>query len=342
MIQCGFSTLGKEQIAQAIGLAGRLPEAEHNLSVFTHSERAKILQEVEHLGTASKYEKLETGHVGSWRMDRMVDFASVFADHDDTWLTIGDYVGHDSMRLKRAGIKNVVPSNLQTVSLQEALTEGHIDKFLEINAEDIKLPDGAFDYILCKEALHHMPRPYKAIYEMLRVCKKGLVFIEPQDPTIDYWAPSPNITHHRVLTEGEIGKEISYVDKAGTVLLSKYVDWYEDHAFNYVYTLSKRETRKIALGMGLPSYATKCFHDFYLQEYNEQPATPDSEGFQNTLEQIRMHNLVSKNLGIPHSYITGMLFKETPDQESVQKLRALEFEFTYTPTVYLPLKFPVG
>ena len=340
LIQCGFSELGKQHISQAINLAGNLPEAQHNLSVFTHSEKAKILQEFEHLGAESKYENFATGHVGGWRMDRMLDFASVFTHQDDTWLTIGDYMGHDSMRLKGAGIQKVVPSNLQTVSLQEALEKGHITEFLEINAENITLPDGAFDYILCKEALHHMPRPYQAIYEMLRVAKKGIIFIEPQDPLIDYWAPSPNITHHRILTDGDIGKKVSYVDKAGAELLNKYIDWYEDHAFNYVYTLSKRETRKVALGMGLPSYATKCFHDFYLPEYNDQPATPDNEGFQNTLEQIRLHNLVSQNLGIPHSYITGMLFKETPGQETVQKLRSLEFEFTYTPTIYMPLKFP--
>lgn len=340
LLQCGFSALGKQYVNQAIAVSGNLPEAEHNLSVFDHSEKAKVLQEFESLGTKSNYTPLATSNIGAWRMGRMLEFAPVFASQDDTWLTIGDSMGHDSMRLKRFGIQNVIPSNLQTLSLQEAQAKGDISEYLEINAEDIKLEDASFDYILCKEALHHMPRPYKAIYEMLRVCKKGVVFIEPHDPVIDYWPPKPDVSHHRIITGGDIGNKIAYVDKSGAELLSKYIDWYEDHAFNYVYTLSKREIRKIALGMGLPSYATKCFHDFYLPEYNDQPAIPESEAFQNTVEQIQRHTLVSQGLGLPYSYISGMLFKETPAQESAQKLNALGFEFTYTPTIYIPLKFP--
>ena len=75
-----------------------------------------------------------------------------------------------------------------------------------------------------------------ALYEMIRVSSKAVVLIEPQDGYIDL----------------PIGK-------------GKHLATYEDSG-NYVYTLSKRELEKVALGLGLPAVATKNICDVFSEK----------------------------------------------------------------------------
>ncbi len=42
-------------------------------------------------------------------------------------------------------------------------------------------PARHFDLVLCKESLHHTPRPVQGLYEMLRVCRHAAILIEPWD-----------------------------------------------------------------------------------------------------------------------------------------------------------------
>jgi ubiquinone/menaquinone biosynthesis C-methylase UbiE len=59
---------------------------------------------------------------------------------------------------------------------------GLINEFNIENAEMLSMSDDQVDYILCKESYHHFPRPYAALYEMIRVAREAIVIIEPQDP----------------------------------------------------------------------------------------------------------------------------------------------------------------
>ncbi|MFN9913024.1 MAG: class I SAM-dependent methyltransferase, partial [Pirellulaceae bacterium] len=56
---------------------------------------------------------------------------------------------------------------------------GFINNFSKQNAENLDFPNHSSDYVLIKEALHHCPRPWLALHEAFRVCKKGVVFVEP-------------------------------------------------------------------------------------------------------------------------------------------------------------------
>jgi hypothetical protein len=47
------------------------------------------------------------------------------------------------------------------------------------NAECLTYPPQSFDVVICKEGLHHLPRPILGLYEMLRVCRKAAIVIEP-------------------------------------------------------------------------------------------------------------------------------------------------------------------
>ena len=47
------------------------------------------------------------------------------------------------------------------------------------NGEALPYASRSFDFVLCKEALHHLARPVQGLYEMLRVCRRRAVLIEP-------------------------------------------------------------------------------------------------------------------------------------------------------------------
>jgi SAM-dependent methyltransferase len=49
------------------------------------------------------------------------------------------------------------------------------------NMEKISFKNNSFDLVFVKEAIHHVPRPVLALYELLRVSKKAVIFIEPKE-----------------------------------------------------------------------------------------------------------------------------------------------------------------
>ncbi|MBF0454247.1 MAG: class I SAM-dependent methyltransferase [Magnetococcales bacterium] len=50
--------------------------------------------------------------------------------------------------------------------------------YCESSLESLSFPGRSFDLVVCKETLHHLSRPVLGLYEMLRVCRHGLFFIE--------------------------------------------------------------------------------------------------------------------------------------------------------------------
>jgi ubiquinone/menaquinone biosynthesis C-methylase UbiE len=47
--------------------------------------------------------------------------------------------------------------------------------------EKLSFGNKSFELVFVKEAIHHVPRPILALYEMLRVAKKAVIFIEPEE-----------------------------------------------------------------------------------------------------------------------------------------------------------------
>ena len=175
---------------------------------------------------------------------------------------------------------------------------------------------------------------------MLRVAKKGVIFIDPQDQIIDWPVKKNELCYRELINDPLLDKKVSYKNiNSGEEIINAAVDWWEDGPFNYVYTLSKREVRKISLGLGIPSYATKTLNDFFKQEWAEQQANKNSEGYLKTVEQIQLHDKICELTGKPSSYITGIFFKETPSMDVVEQLKSLGYDFTYTPTRFIPIKW---
>jgi len=151
-----------------------------------------------------------------------------------SWLTIGDGAGTDAWRLLKAGFGPVLATDLDTTVLERSKRLGYITDYQAANAERLQFANHSFDFVLCKEALHHMARPYAGIYECLRVARYGAVFIEPQDPWIDMpLRRDPQRPHYE-----SVG--------------------------NYVYQFSAREVEKIGYGLNLRAVITRGMVDIYI------------------------------------------------------------------------------
>jgi SAM-dependent methyltransferase len=84
----------------------------------------------------------------------------------------------DRAVLADSGFRHVVISNLDPGPDPDAFapfTWSHQD------AERLGFPDGSFDFCVVHSGLHHCHAPHRALLEMYRVARKGLLLFEPYD-----------------------------------------------------------------------------------------------------------------------------------------------------------------
>src|SRR5690348_10332859 len=125
----------------------------------------------------------DSGSADYWRHRRMYEAAQYLGGvKEERWFTVGDgQYGLDSVRLRERGVGSVLPTDIGDATLRASKARGIIEDYQIQNAERMSLADRSFDYAFCKEAFHHFPRPFLALYEMLRVARKGVILVEPQD-----------------------------------------------------------------------------------------------------------------------------------------------------------------
>lgn len=165
-------------------------------------------------------------------------------------MTVGDgRYGSDAAYLKSLGA-NVVSTSLTDERLRIAHEMGHIGEFRVENAEQLSAADGALDFVFCKEAYHHFPRPPLALYEMLRVAKVGAFMIEP-------------MANARILDA---------VKRAVKHLLRGQSNPNFETSGNYLYRLDLKELGQLMCAMGNHTIAWKGINDFYHGPYGKAPA----------------------------------------------------------------------
>lgn len=103
------------------------------------------------------------------------------------FLTVGDgYCGREGTFIHKFG-HFVHASDYAPCLLNVSKERGLIDEYSEQDMNHLTFEDGSFDYVFVKESLHHLPMPYKGLYEMFRVSKRGVIMIEPNgDMEIPY------------------------------------------------------------------------------------------------------------------------------------------------------------
>lgn len=92
----------------------------------------------------------------------------------------------DIAMLRRVGFRRITLSNLEeeTGKLELPTIEGVELKTVTADVEDLRIADGAYDLVLTHAVLHHCRSPHRALLEMLRVSRRHVIFLEPNDSLV--------------------------------------------------------------------------------------------------------------------------------------------------------------
>ena len=237
---------------------------------------------------------LDHSTINRWRHERMYQLIDPLLKMfpKSEWLTVGDlYYGSDAQYIQLKGHK-VIASDIDDHFLKKGKEIGYIENFSKENLESLSFEDNFFDFVLCKETFHHLPRPYLGLYEMLRVSKIGIMLIEPYD---------------RFINASPIEKFATWILKK---LKGQIHDMYEVSG-NYKYSLSKRELKKIALGLNLPCLAIKYLNDYYRGGLGIEIKKKDDLLFKKIKRQILFRDFLWKFRLFPPTYLIAIIFKES-------------------------------
>jgi SAM-dependent methyltransferase len=224
------------------------------------------------------------------------------------WLTIGDAYGFDAQYIIKSG-NLATASDLNTDFLAIAQTEGIIDNYSAQNAEHLSYNDNSFDFLLCKESYHHFPRPYAALYEMLRVAKKGFVVIEPQDPI----SKMP-------LLLGVVNILTNYRQKWTEKIWRNRFSY--EPVGNFVYKISEREVEKFAAGLNLPLVAFKGINpNFHFDGASKQAASFGNPKFRHIYFKRKVLDILVRLGLLPSQVLCAIVFKEMPDEKTLTALK---------------------
>jgi len=246
---------------------------------------------------------IDLNTVDAWRHIRMLEPLRRLGEEGDQWLTIGDgRYGSDARILKKWG-KRVCASDFWPELLQKSDEYGLELEWKKLNAEEISEADETYDFVLAKECLHHLPRPYLGLYEILRVAKKAAVIIEPHDTR-------------------NIIKEAVKVCLGRAVSLDGY--WFEPVG-NFGYSFRVRELEKLQLGLGCRCIAYRYLADYYDERLEYIQVTGGavrekciSLGFR---AWISLLDFLTRRRLIKPRLVAAILFKKVPEKKEVKKLR---------------------
>lgn len=290
----------------------------HESSYIQHTEHFRKYssggREEEHAKTW-----LEMDTVDAWRHQRMYQVLDPLLDMEPNtrWLTVGDgRYGKDAHYILEKGC-DVLATDISDYLLREAKDLKFIIDYSEENAESLSFQDDEFDYVFCKESYHHFPRPMIALYEMMRVARRGVVLIEPNDPYI---------VHRDLQGLFKIGKNLA------KSLLRRTS---EKHAFeesgNYVYDISRREVEKVALGLNYSLVAFRGINDAYVQGVEYEKTSANGPIFQEVKRRIRKANLLCRMGVMDYGVLAVFIFKNTPRKQLLRRFTDEGFEIFNLP-----------
>jgi ubiquinone/menaquinone biosynthesis C-methylase UbiE len=221
-----------------------------------------------------------------------------------TWLTVGDgKFGSDAFFLQNRGA-DVTATSISTHTLEVASSRGYIKKYAAQNAEAFDLPDNAVDFVLCKESLHHFPRPAVGFYEMLRIARKGIVLIEPIEGSQKPLTAIKNLTKR--------------------ALRGDTTDQFEPSG-NFIYRISIREAFKMLSALGHPSLAWKGINDFWYPPFAASDFGNSSFGAVATRLGIGIQNLLAHLHLLNYGLAAIICFKEGPSASLTSRLKSSGF-----------------
>lgn len=287
---------------------------------LNYEDNTRHYKDYAHGGKSESHAKtwLDSDTVDAWRHRRMYSTLNPLLNTEPaTWLTIGDgRYGKDSRYICEKG-GDVTASDIDDSLLNEAHKIGFISKFCKENAESLSFEDSTFDYVFCKESLHHFPRPMLALYEMLRVASRGVVLIEPNDRFISY-------SLLRNIFTPVFNRLLSFVGKS--------IDKFNFEEFgNYVYPVSQRELEKVALGMNYRYLAFKGINDSYLYGVEFEKVSENGSLLRKLKFRILVQDLLAKLRIKDPDMLVAIIFKQPPSAALSRRLNNDGFKMVELP-----------
>ena len=258
-----------------------------------------------------------------WRHNRILNLIRPILKQNERWLTIGDgRYGSEAAWLKRHDVI-CHSSDMHTNLLELAYKKGIVDSFSKQNAENLNFEANSFDYVLIKETLHHLPRPWLAIYEAYRVCKKGVVIIEPNDTYAYSHFLKKFFISSKNLLKKILNKKV-YKDEYGF-----------EEVGNFIYTINMRELEKFLLGIHKTRIAFHNINDHYFKniEYvsNKNPNFKEKTICLKLKSAIFIKDFLC-NLGfLNYSIGEAILFKEKPEKDIINNLKKIKWDYKHLP-----------
>ena len=250
---------------------------------------------------------LDSSNLDTYRHLRIKEKFIPLFQPDYSLLTIGDgRYGSDAIYFKDY-CGTVHASDLNVELLNSAKSNGLLDNISMQNAEDLSFDSDSFDVLFAKEALHHCPRPFMALYEAFRVAKFAVAFVEPFDQS----------TSFLFKTRLFLKKMLKFGNRSG---------YNFEKVGNFVYTFAPADFEKFMLGMHSRYLAFSGINDYYhpsLVHCFKNGTNPSSLigrlRFNFYLNLTRV--LVFLRLQRP-SLLGVILFKERPGSSLVSMLRS--------------------
>jgi SAM-dependent methyltransferase len=149
----------------------------------------------------------------------------------------------DRLVMERCGFRDVVISNL---GVRPAGRDLGSFGWSEQDSERLGFDDESFDFVVVHSGLHHCYSPHRALLEMYRVARRGVLLFEPYDNLLT-----------RVGVRLGIGQEYEYAGVAGDLGRDGHRGGVADTTIpNFVYRFTEREIVKT-----VHSYAPYARHD---------------------------------------------------------------------------------
>lgn len=149
----------------------------------------------------------------------------------------------DTLVLERCGFRDVVISNL---GLRPAGKDLGSFRWSQQDAERLAFDDDSFDFAVVHSGLHHCHSPHRALLEMYRVARRGVLVFEPYDNLLTRTGVRLGIgqEYEHAGVAGELGRNGHRGGVANTTIP------------NFVYRFTEREIIKT-----IHSYAPFARHD---------------------------------------------------------------------------------
>lgn len=265
---------------------------------------------------------LDENTVDYWRHRRMYQSLDPLleTDTESSWITVGDgrYGRDANYILKKSHV--CLATDICEELLIKAKEKDYISNYKKENAEFLSFQDNAFDYAFCKESYHHFPRPTIALYEMLRVAKKGIILIEPNDTYINSNFLKKIFRKFKLFAKSLIRKD-------------KYND--TKHQFepigNYIFTISQREIEKISLGINIRLIAIKGLNDAYIKGVENERIEEYGVLQKKIRALINIADLLCKIGLMDYGLLSVIIFKEFPSTDTINSLQKNGFKIIELP-----------